>query len=63
MLKANLNSYKSKDYSLLNLLPSPLALLDLVVTAGLRQGCYPLVRLPHSIGTGTAGPVQAQSSC
>ena len=46
-----------------NLLPNLLALLNLVVTAGPRWGYYPLIRLPHSIGTDAAGPAQAQLSC
>ena len=45
------------------LLPNPLALLDLVVTAGPRRGCNPLIKLPHSMGVGAAGPARAQSSC
>ena len=43
--------------------PSLLTLLDLAVTAGPRRGDCPLVRLPHNIGTGVAGPTQAQLSC
>ena len=47
--KSNLNSYKS----------SLLALLDIMVTTGLRWGYYPLVRLPNNMGVGAAGPGQA----
>ena len=46
-----------------NLLANLLTLLDLAVTARPRLACYPLVRLPHSIGMGVAGPAQAQVSC
>ena len=49
--------------SLPKLLPNPLALPDIVVTAGPRQGCYPLVKLPHSLEVGAAGPAQAHLSC
>ena len=45
------------------LFPNPLALINLVVTAGPRQGFNPLVKLSHSMGVGAAGPAQAQLSC
>ena len=45
------------------LLPNLLTLLDLVATSRLRRGCNLLVKPPHSMGAGVAGPAQAQLSC